>query len=140
MSATHKVKVLEKTDRTVKLRLSTLIPEVPEVCLAPNCALQILWDKAHPDFGKQGPLADAMSEGNRLDAHWLLEHQDQFIESVTLLETANYPVPPEQEFVEMRKKGVLPEATIEIRVTDEKWIAHLRRGATWDTAPFDASI
>jgi hypothetical protein len=139
MAETQSVKVLEKKDRNVRLRLYLLIPEVTQFCVTKNCALQILWDKAHPAVGRSSPLGDAITADNRRDARWLLANQDRFIESVCLLETANYPASSDLIFSNYPYNlKVLPQATIEIVVTDKRWIAHLRRGASWGTVPLDA--
>ena len=137
-SATHQVKVLGKADKVVTLRLTMLNPDVDQFCVAPNCALQILWDKAHAS-NRPSPLAEAISSQNRLDAEWLRHNTARFIESVNELGTENDPMPSGVSFDELRRRGAVPQATIEVGVTDPRWIAHIRRGSIWETAPFDAA-
>jgi hypothetical protein len=139
MAETHHVEVLEKKGNIIKIRMYILIPEITQFCVSNNCALQIIWDKAHPAFGKNTPISEAISAENRLDFRWLRDNADRFIESVKLLETFNYPAPPSLNFGEHRYDlSALPQATIEIRVSDKRWISHVRRGSSWDSVPVDA--
>jgi hypothetical protein len=140
MSAvTHFVEVLDKQDRVVRLRLYIVHPDEDWFCVAKNCALQILWDQVHPAFGVQSALGDVMSVNDRLSARWLLENQDRFIASATLLETKNYPASPRLNFNKhMKNKRALPQGIVEIEVTDPKWVEQVQPGDTWETSPFDA--
>jgi hypothetical protein len=137
MAETYHIKALQKKRKKLRMRLHLLIPEIDDFCYAKNCVLQILWDKAHPAFGLNCPLNQAMSQSQRQDPRWLMAHQSSFVEAVSLLDTANYPAESDAVFAEQDTRK-LPQATIEVFVTDEKWIEHIRAGDEWDSVPVDA--
>jgi hypothetical protein len=109
MAETHHVKVLKKSEDIVTIALYILIPEITEFCISKSCALQILWDKAHPAFGKPGPLGEAITAEERLDFGWLDNNADRFIASVDLMETINYPPLPSFDFGKHRYDMSLAE-------------------------------
>jgi len=142
MSAeTHVAELLEKEGTRARVRLAIVHADERVICVEKNCALQLLWDAAHPDVVGPCPLNEAMSIENRLDFKWLLENEDRFIESVAMVDSNNYPVPDDMDIAAMRRlqKSDLPHATLDVLVTDQKWIAHLNKGEPWDTALADAN-
>jgi hypothetical protein len=140
MSETHVVQLVEKSGALARVTLFIVHPDERTICIEKNCALQLLWDAARADLVSPCPLNKAMSVENRLDASWLLDNQDRFIASVKMVGSKNYPVPADLDIAETREdRANLPQATLDIVVTDAKWIVQLRTGMTWDTALFDAN-
>jgi hypothetical protein len=137
-AAVYWAEVVEKRGRKVKIRLYIVHADETRFCIKKNCALQLLWEQVHPVHRLKSALGDEMSMENRLDVNWVLVNEDRFIAGVTLLETKNYPAPPGFSFNEhLKKKKGLPQAVIEVEVTDAKWIKHMKKGQTWNTAPYD---
>jgi hypothetical protein len=137
-AATHKVTALSKRDRVLTVRLRIVHPDEHTFCVEKSCALQLIWARANPGIYDASPLGDEVPYRNLREPKWLVENAGIFIESVDLLDTANHPRGEEFDF-NTASDASLPQATVAIRVTDEKWIAHIRKGATWEVALFDAS-
>lgn len=136
-AAVYSAEVVETGGAKVRLRLYIVHADEHSFCVKKNCALQILWDQVNAAEIKCA-LGDEMTLANRLDAKWVISNEDRFIKSVKLIETKNHPAPPGFSFKKHLKKRVgLPQALIEIVATDKKWIEHLKKGQTWDTAPYD---
>jgi len=137
-AAVYSVEVLDRKGRIVRLRLYIVHPDEHDFCLARNCALQILWDQVNPSHHIESRLGEAMSEENRLDPYWVVVNERRFIKRVKLIETKNHPVPEDFSFGKhLKKKSGLPQAVVEIEAADEKWVEHIKKGQTWDTAPYD---
>jgi hypothetical protein len=138
MSAVYSAEVVERRGGKVKIRLYIVHPDENSFCVKKNCVLQLLWDQVHPALGLKSKLGEEMSASHRLDARWVLDNQDRFIASVKLLGTENYPAPPGFSFAEhLKTKKGLPQALVEVEAADEKWVKHMKKGQTWDTAPYD---
>lgn len=88
------------------------------------------------------PLKKAITEEDILESEWVLKHQGDFIESVTMPSSTNYPADKiyetsRKQFDEMRATNGNPTAVFIITVTDAKWIEHLKQGFEWETASYD---
>jgi hypothetical protein len=131
------VRALDKSGERLTLRLMLIKPDVPDFCTTGACVVQMLWDKADAPPRRPAPILDAVSQAQRLDPAWLRRHQFDFVESVTLGKTDNYPAPvaPGGQPVPS-----LPQAVLEVTLTDSKWMAHVNKGSEWTSAPFDAAL
>jgi hypothetical protein len=111
-----------------------------------------------------GPLGSAITEDQIYDDRWLAAHGPEFIKSVELANVVNGETSREssEAFIEkqliaegkkpdddgwqeqFRERLVkfwrdpknTPSAVYIIRVTDGKWLAHLKPGQKWDSAAF----
>jgi hypothetical protein len=68
---------------------------------------------------------------------------DEFVESVKILETKNYPGILKHTFYYCRNgkwkdENKLPQILFELTVTDPKWISHWQEGDSWGTTAYDA--
>ena len=116
--------------------------------MSKNFVLQVLWDAfgAAKKDSEGSPLAQAISTAQILDSSYVVGHQDDFIESVECLSLRNYPrtvdfeAMSDKEFDQYWKNEAgLPQALMEVTVTDAKWISHLAPGMEWETTAYDMS-
>ncbi len=149
MSALFKARVEKLDDQTAQIRLFIIHPDQTRFYLVKNFALQILWDAIDASKARGGasiPLAQAISTDRILDSSYVVAHQDDFIASVEYLSLKNYPrtvdfeAMSDKEFDQYwENEAGLPQALMEVTVTDPKWIAHLAPGMEWDTTAYDMS-
>jgi hypothetical protein len=111
-----------------------------------------------------GPLGEAIEEDQIYDDDWLAKHGAEFLRSVELADVVNGDVDRASsqariekaliaEGKKRRSKGWdelvlermkrfwsdpknLPSAVYVIQTTNEKWLAHLKRGQKWNSAAF----
>lgn len=103
-----------------------------------NFALQLIWQPANPLLGKDSPLGDAIDVDHALDPAWMVSHASDFISTVKIESTANYPVPKDIDFSKpMQNLEKLPKARFFIEVTDSRWLEHLSDGRQWKSAAYD---
>ena len=97
---------------------------------------------AHTDAARK--MADGYVIENTNDAGWARAHVDAYVRSCRLFDVTNHPIAVDlvamtgAERRRFFKSSVAPHASLEIVVTDPRWIAHLKRGQTWETAAYDA--
>jgi hypothetical protein len=142
MSAeTHVAELIGKSGKIAHVRVRIVHGDERMICTSKSCALQLLWDAAHPSLAPACPLNQAISVENRLDFNWLVANEDRFIDQVRMFDAQNYPVPEDMDIGTLRgtDPDALPQATLEITVTDERWLDHLRKDAPWDTVLVDVS-
>jgi len=149
MSALFKARVVKLDDATAQIRLYIVHPDQTRFYTSKNFILQLLWSAlrvAKAKRNKKRPLAQAISAEEILNRDYVLEHQDDFIETVECLELENYPrtidfeAMSDKEFDQYwENEAGLPQALMEVTVTDPKWIAHLTPGMEWNTTAYDMS-
>jgi hypothetical protein len=125
----YQVKVVEKQDRTVKLRIEVVHPDSNYLSDNESFALMVMRE------GAQGvadaPLAQEISFDDTLDRGWLNLYTRGFIERVeSKVESGS----SEGQTKEQWLKG-----TLTITVTDPAWISHLAVGAEFDSRSFDVT-
>src|SRR4051812_22069135 len=101
-TASVHVKVINKADLKLELRLSLIKYDEPEFCTTAACVVQMLWDKAAAPSERPAAIYDAISRDQRLDQAWLRRHQFDFVRTVSVRETFNYPVPPDFNYQKAR--------------------------------------
>src|SRR5882724_13496270 len=77
----------------------------------------------------QGSLLEAVVGERHVDEDWMAEQAPAYISTVTLLEIEDYP-PQSGEY------GVQPGAAYRLTASHPDWIAHLNRGALWETSAY----
>lgn len=138
MSELHHIVCTEKSDFAVTLRVYIVHVDESEFYQKKNYALQLLWYNANPELGTFTPLGNAIPTDTFFDTNWVNQHCGEFIESLKIIETKNYPVSPDLSFSNsMSRLDELPMAIILITVTNPKWIEHIQKGATWKSAAYD---
>lgn len=125
----YRVKVAEKQNRTVKLRVEVVHPDANYLSNNESFALMLLHEGTRG--AEKAPLAQEISFEDTLDRSWLELYTRGFIERVedTIESGSGEGDSPEQWL-----KGVLT-----ITATDPAWIAHLEVGSEFDSRAFDAA-
>lgn len=125
----YRVKVVEKQDRTVKLRVEVVHPDSNYLSDNESFALMVL--REGTTAGATAPLAQEISFADTLDRGWLSLYTRGFIERVeSKVESGS----SEGQTADQWIKG-----TLTITVTDPAWIAHLAVGAEFDSRAFDVT-
>jgi hypothetical protein len=153
MSELFRVQVLHIVRDTVTLQLVIVHPDQRYFYATKSFALQLIWEPVYVSYEFEGntvcvheanALGAAVSVENIQDAHFMITHQDRFITSVEIVETANYPVQvafdtlSDSEFEAYWKDLThLPQAVLKITVIEPKWIAHLKAGMAWDSTAYN---
>ena len=123
----YKVKVVEKQDRTVKLRVEVVHPDSNYLSDGLSFALMVLHEGIPRDT--ETLLAKEISFDDTLDRGWLELYTRGFIERAeTHIESGSSDAQSDKDWI----KG-----TLTITVTDPAWIAHLVPGAEFDSRAFD---
>ena len=135
------VKAIDVKDTTVRIGVWITEPQQSIFYDESNVALQLLWDAKPSDKRKKEPLGKEISADNILDPAWVPANEAQYISSVSIPLTKNYPVSGEHAGLEGKAlekfwatKKNLPYAEYEISVTDPKWIAHISKGQEWSSS------
>lgn len=122
----YKVKVVEKQDRTTKLRVEVVHPDSNYLSDNESFALMILHESTRDT---KAPLAQEISFDDTMDRGWLGLYTRGFIERV------------ESKVESGSSEGQTPadwiKGTLTITVTDPAWISHLVVGAEFDSRAFD---
>jgi hypothetical protein len=138
------VKVVAKKADTVVLRLRIISAEQPGFYDGKSFALMLLYDPIVNARAPNAPLGERVTFENTNDAGWARAHVDAYVRSCRLFDVTNHPIAVDlvamtgAERRRFFKSSVAPHASLEIVVTDPRWIAHLKRGQTWETAAYDA--
>ncbi len=124
----YKVKVLEKSDRTVKLRVEVVHPDSNYLPDGLVFALMVLHEGAR---GRDSDLEKEVSFDDTMDRGWLELYTKGFIESATTnIESGSSDGQEPKDWI----KG-----TLTVTVTDPAWISHLHPGAEFDSRAWDAA-
>lgn len=125
----YRVKVIEKQDRTVKLRVEVVHPDSNYLSNNESFALMLLREGTHDTTA--APFAQEVSFEDTLDGGWVGLYTRGFIERV------------ESKIESGSSEGQTPDqwlkGTLTITVTDPAWIAHLAVGAEFDSRAFDVA-
>ena len=141
-----RVKVIEKDNDTLVLRLGMISAEQPDFYDSKSFALALLYDPIVREQVADAPLAKAVTFENTLEIDWLETHLDEYVRSTRLFDVVNHPRTVDLSTLSAKqqrdfwKSGTAPQASLEIAVTDPRWIAHLQRGDQWETAAYDPTI
>lgn len=108
---------------------------------------RILWDKGDVRFEKGGSIGREVTVDEFLDESWVDKNTFKFIENVELLSTANFPVNDFTSFSDFyyENDGIwedeekLVQAIYEIKVTDKKYLEHLKTGMSWGTIAYETN-
>jgi hypothetical protein len=112
------VRVASKRDRTVALDVKVIHPDAMQLPADPSFALMMLREPAESG----APLSEAVGFEETLDSKWMKKFAAGFVASVKV------------ENVEKTAKTM--KGTVEITVTNPAWIAHVTKGARWDSRAF----
>jgi hypothetical protein len=128
-----------------QIKLYIIHPDQTRFYASKSFALQLIWDATRAF--ESCPLALEIGADKISDPEYVLKHQDSYVESVSYLEFKNYPRSvsfddmTDGEFNKYWKdEEGLPQAVLQIQVTDFRWIAHLSNGLVWETSAFNYEI
>ena len=125
----YRVKVVEKQDRTVKLRVEVVHPDSNYLSDNPSFALMLLYEGL--PRGGDAPLAKEISFDDTLDRGWLELYTKGFVEKVEKqVESGSSEGQTQADWI----KGF-----VTITATDPAWVAHLQVGAEFDSRTFDVA-
>lgn len=125
----YRIKVIEKQDRVVKLRVEVVHPDSNYLSDGLSFALMVLNEGAYGVT--DAPLSKEISFDDTMDRGWLELYTKGFIERAeTKIESGSSDGQEQKDWL----KG-----TLTITVTDPAWIAHLTPGKEFDSRAFDAA-
>lgn len=140
MGAYYQIKVLNRDKAKIKLEVIIIDPSEEEFYTSKTVALQYLWTNNYDEGDKIRPLLQSIPVNLILDKKWVIEHCNEYIKSVEILETFNYPADDygttNEDFIDYNWEK-LPKAVYEIEVSEVKWIEHLSTDDTWLSAAYD---
>lgn len=136
-----RVLALDPAERRVIFRVFLVYYDWSGVPTDPSFFLRILWDKADTRFGGGGPLGAEVSVKQFLDESWIDANTQRFVKRVTRLSLRNDPPaagkkPPTFVYESFEDEDILTQGDFEVEVTDERWLAHLSVGLTWQTTSY----
>lgn len=138
------VKVNDISDTRLVLALRIVTGEQPDFYSGKSFALMLLYDPIINKIVSDAPLGREVSFDETMNAEWLYDHVDDYIQSAVLEEVRNQPVTADLQAMSPKQRrdffrsSRAPSARFEITVTQPEWLAHLRKGMEWDSAAFDA--
>jgi hypothetical protein len=138
------VKVIDVAGTRAVLALRIISAEQPAFYTGKSFALMLLYDPIVDGSVEGAPLGGALRFDDAMDADWLYEHLDDYIEYAVLDDVKNQPVTVDLEAMSAKQRRTFyqskraPSARFEIVATQPAWLAHLREGMAWDSAAFDA--
>lgn len=141
-----RVKVLENAGNTAIFRLQIISGEQPDFYASKSFALMLLYDPIVSERVTDAPLAEHVTFDDTLDAAWVNAHGDDYIRSTRLFDVKNHPRTVDLSALsakqqrEFWKSNRAPQASLEVVVTDPRWLAHLKAGDQWETAAYDATL
>jgi hypothetical protein len=146
MSTTFEAHATRKEGAVVEVRVHIVHPQQFQFYESKSFALQLLWDATPPSARARVPLTSAVSVNQISDPGWVLGHEGEFIKSVEVLETSNYPI--EYEWDEMteseqdalfKDKSKLASALYRIEATRPEWVEGVSPSQRWDSGAADFS-
>lgn len=141
MSSITGIRILSKKNRTLRFKTFLLHQDVQKLPRTHGFGVMVLLDNT---YGKEDCLL--MKEIGEVDLDKTLEYGQKYISKLVLSELENFPLTSEflnsgngldRQTQKFTNEIWLPQATYEMEVTDEQWIAHLTVGQTWETAACD---
>lgn len=170
MSALWNAEIISKQQTTVNMRVRQVHPDSGTFEHGKVFALRLIYDEAlgyGPDLVPQsrGPLGEALSFEQTLDAAYMRSHVDQFVQRVEVFDVSGPPLDFDMARAhvdhEVSAMGLgreepgwedawedawsqlwsdvtrLPAATYRIEVTDPRWLEHLAPGQTWKSTAYE---
>jgi hypothetical protein len=138
MAELQYIECVEKSKLSVTLNVYLVHQDESEFYQKKNYALQLIWSPANPALNQTHSLGTAIPLDLFFNTAWINKHCSEFIESVKIIETKNYPVPENLSFNRaMARLNELPMAVFLITVTHPKWIEHIKQDANWRSAAYD---
>ena len=138
MSDFFKITARKKEGRRLTIYVETTHPDVAWIAIKKNVALQMIWDALDTSEINDEPLGEALTSTDMGDVYYLTAQEDHFISAVKALEANQHPAKADLDYIDVDPEtGALPQALLEIQVTDARWIAHITAGQTWTSAAFD---
>lgn len=144
------VRVLEKRGAHLKLELTIIRSGQEEFYCAKNVGLQLIYNidsRRHEAKLLASALGTQVTPERIVDRPWLLANAPRFIEDIQIDEKTSFPDDvyldelSEDELEDLWKdRSKLPKAIYSIRVTDPRWIEHLRTGQRWDAGVYDFTL
>ena len=141
-----RVKVTGKTVDTLTFRLRIITGEQPGFYDGKSFALMLLYDPIVNERTRGAPLAEKVTFDDTLDVGWVRAHVDEYVRSSRLFDTKNLPLTVDLAALSGNQRRAFfnstraPQASLEIVVTDPRWIAHVKLGDEWETAAYDAML
>ncbi len=153
MSEMHVVKVMKKNNSVVVLKLWQVHPDAggfQDESL--QAAMRLLRDPSNRAV-RGSAIEAAFDVDQFLDEASLFRKSgagsdqaaQKYVASFRRLETTNWPAPPSAAEADDFWPGAgaapedlerVPQAMFELTAADERWVAHLKRGDTWDSATY----
>jgi len=170
MSALWNAEVLSKQRAAVDVRLRQVHPDSGAFEHGKVFALRLIYDEAYgygPELAREsrGPLGDALSLDQTLDAAYMKAHADRFVQRVEVFDVSGPPLDFDTAHAQVDREvsamGIdreepaweatwetawnevwrdvtrLPAATYRIEVTDPRWLEHLAPGQTWESTAYE---
>lgn len=137
------VTVKDKKNDVVIFEIKIISPAEYYFYEKENFALQIIWEPIQIYELSKSSIARAISVDMITDNDWVLSNAGRYILAIEILSIRNYPDKNEIEkmgrlaFDDFRKKNGEPEAIFKIKVTDPKWVEHIKAGMQWKSTSFD---
>jgi hypothetical protein len=133
---------LEPSARKVTFRVFLVYYDWEGVPTDASFFFRILRDEADNRLGEGGPLLDEVSEEQYLDEQWVDANTQRFVERVTRLSAKNLKFaedkkPPTFVYDSFEDEDSLTQGDYEVIVTDARWLQHLHKDQTWQTASYD---
>lgn len=146
MSTIFEAHATRKDGTLLEARVYIVHPHQFQFYESKSFALQLLWDATPPSAHARVPLTKTVGLNEISEPDWVLKHEGEFIESVEVLETANYPITYEwDEMTEgeqdalFKDKSKMASALYRIEVTRPEWLDGISPGQSWDSAAADLS-
>ena len=137
------VDVRSKTGPTVVVGLRIISAEQPDFPRTRSFALMLLLDPIAQRTVTGAPLGQAASLEDALDEDWVYENIDRFVDDCELFDEENVPIDVDLSALSDAEERAFwaseraPRARMKISVVDTRWIEHVERGMSWDSAAFD---
>lgn len=146
MSTIFKAQATRKEGAVLEARVYIVHPHQFQFYESKSFALQLLWDATPPSARASTPLTRAVGGGQISEPDWVLKHEGEFIKSVEVLETSNYPIEYEwDEMTEAEQDALFKDeskaasALYRIEVTRPEWLDGISPPHQWDSAAADLS-
>jgi hypothetical protein len=139
----YRIRVLDlsREQRRVTFRVFLVYYDWSGVPTDPSFFFRILWDEADARFGGGGPLGHEVTVDQFLDEKFVDQNTQRFVEKVKQLSYKDHTFPdgkaPTFVYESFKDEAKLTQGDFEVTVTDPRWIAHLKKGQTWQTTSYE---
>lgn len=136
MPASYNVQVEAISGKEISLLATIISIEETDFFRDSSFGLMLLFDSTHSSRFESVELRRRIPEEQMLNPAWLATESGKYIKSIMISDWKNFPPKPSQ-FAEPLRLENLPQAVIEIIVSDPILISHLNVGDHWESSAFD---